>query len=334
MTKTTWRSFELLVSRIEHALAGESVTVKSPDSIPCITTGRHREVDVSIRTWVGSAEILITVECRDRVAVQDVTWIEQLAAKKKNIGAAKTIAVAASGFSTEATRIARENGIDLRILDEITDQDIKSWIGMVGMVHVFKDCGLAGSPEIHFFLETGDEPQEMTGQNASSSQHIFTGPSGESLSLNDIWLRADDQGKVFDRIPKDDEDHFVTLTVTPSDKLQLCTSKGNRRVKAITMPLRLRWKHEFISLSDARTVRYKAADTVNPLPEHIFVEFETKQANSKNLRIGFVLQQGDGQVGIRALAELVPAEPGAPPNGGPAASVDNSNAPGGPPSVS
>jgi hypothetical protein len=28
------------------------------------------------------------------------------------------------------------------------------------------------------------------------------------------------------------------------------------------------------------------------------------------------------------------AEPGAPPNGGPAASVDNSNAPGGPPSVS
>ena len=126
MTTPAWRDFEKLVTRIEHALAGEGVTITSPDFIPCVTTGSPREVDASIRTRVGSAEILVTVECRDRVAVQDVTWVEQLAAKKKNIGAAKTIAVAASGFSAEAARIARENAIDLHILDEITEDDIKS----------------------------------------------------------------------------------------------------------------------------------------------------------------------------------------------------------------
>jgi hypothetical protein len=37
---------------------------------------------------------------------------------------------------------------------------------------------------------------------------------------------------------------------------------------------------------------------------------------------------------IRSLELNPKSEPGAPPNGGPAASVDNSNAPGGPPSVS
>lgn len=317
MTTPAWRSFEKLVSRIEKTLAGESVTVTSPDFIPCITTGTRREVDTSIRTRVGSAEILVTVECRDRVAAQDVTWIEQLAAKKKNIGAAKTIAVAASGFSAEATRIARENAIDLRVLDEITDEDIKSWIPMVGMVHVFKDCGFTGSPEILYFAEPGDEPQEIVSQGRSSSssaQHIFRGPSDEPLSLNDIWLRADDQMKIFDKVPRDNKEHFVKLTVTPSDNLQICTPKGNRPVKAITLPMRLRWKHEYIPLSEAKIVRYKPADNVDPLPEQVHVEFETKQASSNNLRLGFLLQQGDCDVMIRGLIELVPTEPILPVN--------------------
>ena len=314
MSTPPWRSFEKLVSRIEQALAGGAVTVTSPDHIPCITTGTSREVDVSIRTRVGSAEILVTVECRDRVAVQDVTWIEQLVTKKKNIGAAKTIAVAASGFSAEAARIARENGIDLRILDEITDEDIKNWMPMFGIVHVFKDCGLTGSPEVHFFAEPGDELQEAGFQAESgtpATQHIFCGPNDELLSLNDIWLSADDQMKLYDEVPKDDKDHFIKLTLTPSDNLQLCTSKGNRRVKAVTMPLRLRWRHEAISVSDAKIVRYKPADTTDPFPEQTLVEFETKQAGSSNLRLGFLLQQSTGDVIIRGQIQVVPAEPGA-----------------------
>jgi len=311
MTTPAWRNFEKLVTHIEHALAGEGVTVKSPDFIPCITTGTLREVDASIRTRVGSADILVTVECRDRVAVQDVTWIEQLAAKKKNIGAAKTIAVAASGFSAEAVRIARENTIDLRILDDITEEDIKSWMPMGGMVHVFKDCGLTGPPEIQFFAEAGDEPQEMipqAGSGTSTAQPIFRGPSDEPLSLNDIWLRADDQMKLFDKVPKDNKDHFVKLAVTPSDNLWLDTPNGYRRVKAITMPLRMRWMYESIPLSAAKIGRYRPANAADTLPEQVLVEFETKQASSNNLRLGFLLEQSESDVVIRGLVKVIPAE--------------------------
>ena len=161
MTAQAWREFEKLASRIEQTIAGENVTVKSPDFIDCLTTGTRREVDVSIRTRVGSAEILVTVECRDRVDVQDVTWIEQLIAKRKNIGAAKTIAVAASGFSKEAALIARENGIDLRILDEINEEDIKGWVRIVGIIHTFKDVELTGPPRIGFVTEAGDEQADL-----------------------------------------------------------------------------------------------------------------------------------------------------------------------------
>ena len=47
-------------------------------------TNQPREVDASIRYQVGSVPILITIECRDRVAVQDSTWIEQLVQKGSN----------------------------------------------------------------------------------------------------------------------------------------------------------------------------------------------------------------------------------------------------------
>lgn len=93
MDNPEWKQFERLVARIEAALVPKGAVVRSPDRIPDLHTGSMREVDGSIRFKVGSASILITLESRRRAAVQDVTWIEQLATKRENIGADKTIAV-------------------------------------------------------------------------------------------------------------------------------------------------------------------------------------------------------------------------------------------------
>ncbi len=312
MTTPAWRNFEKLVSRIERTLAGESVTVTSPDSVPCVTTGTPREVDASIRTRVGSAAILVTVECRDRVAVQDVTWIEQLAAKKNNIGAARTIAVAAAGFSAEAKRIARENAIDLRILDEITEEDIKGWNPPVELIHLFRECELLGTTEVILFELPGDEPQElMFPENELGSQRIFLNGTGEPLSLNDIWLCADNQMKLFDKVPTDNKDHFLTLEISPSNQLQLITQKGNRQVESIKMSLRLRWKQETISLADAKIVSYKPADAEDQFPGQMRVEFETKGAIINNLRFGFQQKQGDTSA-ILSL-QLIDIEPASSP---------------------
>src|SRR5262245_45905855 len=123
-----WREFERLVARIERDLAPRGAVVRSPDRICDLVTGSFREVDASIRFMVGSAPILITIECRHRAAVQDDTWIEQLAAKKEKLGAARTIAVSSSGFSEPARITAQLKGIDLRNLREITDEEIVSWL--------------------------------------------------------------------------------------------------------------------------------------------------------------------------------------------------------------
>jgi hypothetical protein len=119
-----WRQFEQLVARIEADAGPLGLTVTSPDRIRCRTTGRLREVDASVRTQVGTSSILITIECRKRRAKQDVTWIEQLSAKKHAIGVARTIAVSSSGFSPEAEAAARHHGIDLHRLSEVSAAEI------------------------------------------------------------------------------------------------------------------------------------------------------------------------------------------------------------------
>jgi hypothetical protein len=133
-----WREFECLVARIERDLAPRGAVVRSPDRIRDLLTGSLREVDASIRFKVGSSPILITVECRRRGAVQDDTWIEQLAAKKEKVGAAKTIAVSSAGFSEPSKITAKLKGIDLRNLREITDEEILAWLRSV----VFERRGL------------------------------------------------------------------------------------------------------------------------------------------------------------------------------------------------
>lgn len=123
---TKSREFELLASRIEGTLAPAGAKVKSPDRIRDKITGQYREVDASIRYTVGSCELLITIECRDRSRVQDVTWIEQLATKRAHIGADRTIAVSSTDFTAAAAKAAAAHNISIRRIADLTDEEIHS----------------------------------------------------------------------------------------------------------------------------------------------------------------------------------------------------------------
>lgn len=131
-----WKKFEALVARIEKAAAPRDAVVKSPDRVQDITSGQLREVDASIRYKVGSADILITIECRKRRRKADQTWIEQLASKQASIGAARTIAVSSTGFTKPALDAATKYGIEARTLSEVTPRTIESWFMPGGAVHV------------------------------------------------------------------------------------------------------------------------------------------------------------------------------------------------------
>jgi len=122
-----WKEFEILVARIEKTLAPYNAIVKSPDLIPDKITGKHREIDATIRYNIGSTNILIIIECRHRKRVQDTLWIEQLHSKQKAVNAARCIAVSSSNFSEPAIKKASFYGIEIRLFRTTTPETIKSW---------------------------------------------------------------------------------------------------------------------------------------------------------------------------------------------------------------
>lgn len=123
------RTFEKVIAQLEAltSQANGNVEVKSPDSIPDIHSGEHREVDISLRAKIGTHEILIILECRDRSKKQGTEWIEQLASKRDSVRASKAIAVSSSGYSKPAILKAQFFNIELRTLDKISLQEINSW---------------------------------------------------------------------------------------------------------------------------------------------------------------------------------------------------------------
>jgi hypothetical protein len=293
----TWREFERLISRVERTLAGQTVKVTSPDRIKSLLTGRSREVDASLRTKIGSADIIVTIECRKRSAKQDVTWIEQLSSKRAAIGAARTIAVSSTPFSTDAIRAAAFYGIDLRVATDVTDEDVQSWMLPVSVTHVYKSCDLVEAPEVHFIPDQDDDfsTKPATGGSLGVDSPAFESAEGERLSLNDLWLRVDSQMRVFETVPNDDMVHLRTLAVHPADDLYLLTDFGRRRVHEIRMKVALRWKREEIMLNDANVVLYKPANSDEPVLPQVRAEFESKEATHMNLRLGMQFVPGSDQ---------------------------------------
>ena len=293
-----WRKFEKLVARVEQMLVPSGVTVRSPDRIRSLLTNRLREVDASIRTKVGSAEILITLECRKRKAKQDVTWMEQLSSKKKALGAHKTIAISSSEFSSDAIQAAEHYGIDLRVVRDLADEEIESWLFPVSIVHVYKHTEIKESPNIEFEMllgetETDYEKIDKTG----IEDRVFSRSSGDDLNLNEIWNLAERQHDIYSNVPMNGQVMNVEVTLECPDELKILTPAGPRRVRRIVLRCALSWKKEEIPLSDAKLIEYTSAST--PSTTSIGrAEFETKEASKNNVLLGIQTEKDSGKLAV------------------------------------
>ncbi|MGA3133668.1 MAG: restriction endonuclease [Terracidiphilus sp.] len=187
---TAWREFEKLVARIEQAMAPSGAEVKSPDRIPDKITGQLREVDASIRYRVGTCPILITIECRDRSSSEDVRWIEQLAEKKRSVGAAMTIAVSSSGFSESAVKKAAASDIEIRTLADATPNEFVQWLKFQNVALQLNEWSLADLGLDLYDGPQGPPPQDT--ELSSTAQQSFR----EKGPLAPIFIRNSD-GKGF-----------------------------------------------------------------------------------------------------------------------------------------
>jgi Restriction endonuclease len=206
------RSLEELVQGLERVLAKTPVEITSPDHIMGRNSGEMREVDVSLRSQVGSVNILVIIECRDRKRGQDVTWIEQLASKRKDVGADRAIAVSAKGFSKGAWSLAQAEHIDLRSFEEVDEDAVFSWLELQTIEHRVRRVEV-----IRVGIETAEEPSGITPAEVFAAverirrdggpyqdDKIFVRKADTNLvSIDDIWITTPNLGVSFDEAMPD-----------------------------------------------------------------------------------------------------------------------------------
>jgi hypothetical protein len=177
------RDLEILVAILEGHLSPLGIKVTSPDRIPDKDTGRLREVDVSLRSKLGSSKVLIILECRDRNDDEDVTWIEQLAKKKESVMADKAIAVSSSGFGENAIIKATKENIPLRTINQINPEEIGEWFrGEKVGTYVTPNSLLT---DLSFRLSDGSE---ISGRGLDLDAVIFKRKKdGRGATLRDLW---------------------------------------------------------------------------------------------------------------------------------------------------
>lgn len=230
-----WKEFELLVARIEQAVAPQGAAVKSPDRVRDLLTGSMREVDATIRYQIGTVPILITVECRKHADVQDDMWLEQLATKREKVGAARTIAVSASGFTEPAKITARLKGIEVRTIEEITSADITSWLRIDGI-----DLVLDGAEVVAVRIGQYDNPAaihpdviaQMRSDSVGAPVFLQT-EDGARLSIRDLFAQAQKEAtwNLYEGVPEDGTRVRRDVSITfPYQNLAILTVDGPRYV--------------------------------------------------------------------------------------------------------
>lgn len=225
-----WRRFEEMVAHIEESLAPKGASVKSPDRVRDLVTGRLREVDATIRFEVGSTPILITLECRKRKGIQDDTWIEQLATKRQKIGAAKTIAVSSKGFSESAMRSAKLYGIELRnFADRIDEEIVQEFLSGFKLTVMLTEWQAI---DVAFILDDGTQLDAADfGDDLKESLLRETGGvlasevgTGRPLTIDSIVRHAGDSDVPANGIPVK---KVATLTFEPA-RFVVSTQSGRR----------------------------------------------------------------------------------------------------------
>lgn len=258
-----WRKFEQLVARIERDADDLGLVIRSPDRIRCTITGRQREVDASIRTPDGA---LVTLECRKRQSRADVTWIEQLATKRRSLGADRTIAVSAAGFSANAHAIGREHGIELKRLDELTSDQLNPLLGLDLVVFwhpraEIRSVGLRIARTVSWTLPRPDDVDFLLAADTDAAAPIFKNEDeGHRWSINDIWQQVLEAANPFESVVRGEPPAVRTVCFPYPGNVTVETGDHRLRLGDVILTLTVWWEAEAVWKGDATRVGYGSAE--------------------------------------------------------------------------
>lgn len=128
--------FQRLIRRIYEQMANSDLgeTVTESAMLVEASTGQEREVDVLLEGKIFDRMMRIAIECRDYSRKQNVTWIDELIGKYKDLAVDTVYAVSSSGFTNSAYKKALSTKIKLLSLEQALDTDWPSKFQRFGLL--------------------------------------------------------------------------------------------------------------------------------------------------------------------------------------------------------
>lgn len=234
------KHLEALVAFVEETMLPDGYDVKTNQRIYNDDGVQIAEFDVEIRGKLGTTEIAWLIECRDRPGSGPApgSWIEQLVGRRSRFGFNKVTAVSTTGFAEGAQEFAKQQGIELRVVDALT-LDAFSWLQLAHMSFVEQRANLESAK----FLVNEKTPEEVRAAlrqvviGADGSAKILRSiRTGESSTAANAFLDAVEHHHLFNGIEPNAPGKRVTLHVqyvNDDDHFVVDTELGEVRVEVI-----------------------------------------------------------------------------------------------------
>lgn len=186
---------ERLVELIEGCVLSKGFTVESRKRVYNDDGIQIAELDIVITGNIGSARFKWLIECRDRPSGGPASgsWIEQLAHRRSRFNFDKVMAVSTTGFSAGAKEEAERNGIDLRLFQNLSYNDVSNWLPPNAPLIIRQ--GMFNAVRVHLSPPNGsDTTEERVIKFRVDEPRLMNRDSHEKLSIKQLWQKviADD----------------------------------------------------------------------------------------------------------------------------------------------
>jgi len=125
--------FQQLIHHIYQQLVPAGAIVTESSLLTERSSGTQREVDILVEHSIAGHKIRMGIECRDRTSKDDITWVDSVIGKYRDLDVDKVVLVSSSGFSEGAKKKATAHNIESLVLVAFSDFDLQQSINALRM---------------------------------------------------------------------------------------------------------------------------------------------------------------------------------------------------------
>jgi hypothetical protein len=226
MDRNDGNQLERLVSMIEGFELPEGFTLDKRHRVMDEDGNQIAELDILVTGTVGTATIRYLIECRDRPSegAAPRSWIEQLIGRRQSLQISKVMAVSTTGFSPGARKLAEETGVELRMLQNLTYEQVAHWLPATAPLVVRHGELFA----VRLYLKTDDPIYYKHNYILSIDEPTFRRrDTGELVNIMQIWQKVMKEEAIWKDVPGDGQKKIMTIIVDTliSDIFDYCCDR-------------------------------------------------------------------------------------------------------------